>query len=193
MTREDMGKIMALLQATYPNYYRGLSDKDAKSVVNIWAEMFADDPEELVTAAVKRLILSDNKGFPPVIGQIKEQMYKITYPDEMNAQEAWGQVKKAVRRYCRYDRPEENPYYGLPEEVRRAIGGPGQIRDWAMMEEEAFDTVEGSHFKKAYAAAMQRKRELEKLPGDIREMMGRLSGGFSTQGLKPWEMKRKEP
>lgn len=164
MTRTEMGKMMALLQATYPAYYKDVSDDDAASIVTLWNEMFADDPAELVTAAVKRLILSDNKGFPPTIGQIKDNMHKITHPDEMNAQEAWTLVKKAVRAYCLYDKPETNPYYKLPKAVQRAIGGPGQIRDWSMMDEDAFDSVEGSHFKRAFQVMAEREREQEKLP-----------------------------
>lgn len=179
MTRTEMGKMMALLQATYPAYYKDVSDDDAASIVTLWNEMFADDPAELVTAAVKRLILSDNKGFPPTIGQIKDNMHKITHPDEMNAQEAWTLVKKAVRAYCLYDKPETNPYYKLPKAVQRAIGGPGQIRDWSMMDESAFDSVEGSHFKRAYQTVTEQEKERQKLPESTKTLIAELGRKMS--------------
>lgn len=168
MTREETGMIMAILKAAYPNWYRGLTREDALGAINLWTEMFADDRPEEVAAAVKILIAGQKEGYPPTIGAVKERLYRLRRPEERNGQEAWALVKKAVRAYCLYAKPEENPYYKLPREIQRAVGGPGQIRDWAMMEEEAFDTVEGSHFKKAYAMVKEREKELAKLPEEMR-------------------------
>lgn len=179
MTRKETGMVMSLLKAAFPNWYRDMTREEALSAINLWAEMFADDRAEDVAAAVKALIGSQKEGYPPTIGAVKERLYQLRNPEEMTGQEAWVLVKKAVRGYCRYDKPEDNPYYGLSKAIQRAVGGPGQIRDWSMMDEDVFDSVEGSHFKRAYVAVMQRKRELEKLPEDIRKMAGRLADSFS--------------
>ena len=68
MTRSETLAIMSILKAAYPGYYRDMKRQDAEAVVNLWAEMLADYPANLVAAAVKSHIASDRKGFPPHIG-----------------------------------------------------------------------------------------------------------------------------
>lgn len=77
MTQGETLKIMAVLQATYPNFYRGMTRQDAEGVVALWADMFAEDSYNAVAAAVKAFIASDIKGFPPVVGQIKQRMEEL--------------------------------------------------------------------------------------------------------------------
>lgn len=98
MNREETLRIMAVLKASYPSYYRGMSRDDANSIVALWADMFKDDPVELVAAAVKALIASDEKGYPPHIGAVKAHIRKLTTPQEMTEGEAWGLVSRAVRK-----------------------------------------------------------------------------------------------
>lgn len=74
MTQGETLKIMAVLQATYPNFYRGMTRQDAEGVVALWADMFAEDSYNTVAAAVRAFIASDSKGFPPVVGQIKQRV-----------------------------------------------------------------------------------------------------------------------
>ena len=56
MTHGETLKIMAILKAAYPDYYRGMKLKDADSIVALWAEMLAPYPYEACAAAVKKLI-----------------------------------------------------------------------------------------------------------------------------------------
>lgn len=56
--------------------------------MRLWAEMFARDDVALVAAAVKALIESDSKGFPPHIGAVKENMRLISGGNEMTEAEA---------------------------------------------------------------------------------------------------------
>ena len=106
MERQDVGILMDLLKIAYPTYYRGLSLKEQQAAVNLWAEMFRDEPAQLVAASVKSLIESDEKGFPPTIGQVKAKLRLLTGPREMTETEAWALVSKAV---C-------NSLYGSEEE-----------------------------------------------------------------------------
>ena len=71
MDRQETMKILSVLRGAYPAFYRDTSRQEAEAIVNLWAEMFADEDYLLVGAAVKSLIVSDSKGFPPVIGQVK--------------------------------------------------------------------------------------------------------------------------
>lgn len=77
MDREETLKIMAVLKAAYPAYYRDMPKRDAENAVSLWNEMFAEDDYAVVGAAVKALIASDVKGFPPNIGAVKAQIQRI--------------------------------------------------------------------------------------------------------------------
>lgn len=77
MTQGETLKIMAVLQAAYPNFYRGMTRQDAEGVVALWADIFAEDSYNTVAAAVRAFIASDSKGFPPVVGQIKQRVAEL--------------------------------------------------------------------------------------------------------------------
>lgn len=64
MTRDETLKIMAVLKATYPNFYKDMTRRDAEGVVALWTDMFSEDSYNAVAAAVKAFIASDSKGFP---------------------------------------------------------------------------------------------------------------------------------
>ena len=96
MKYEETLAIMGVLKAAYPQYYRDMKRSDAESVVSLWAEMFKDEPVNVVAVAVKAYIASDTKGFPPHIGAIKDAIAKIKAPKSMTEQEAWLLVKNAT-------------------------------------------------------------------------------------------------
>ena len=97
MTRSETLAVMSILKAAYPGYYRDMKRQDAEAVVNLWAEMLADYPANLVAAAVKSHIASDRKGFPPHIGAIIASIGEISRPAELSEGEAWALIAKALR------------------------------------------------------------------------------------------------
>lgn len=80
MTRRETGIIMDILATAYPRFYAGPDAPDPVKAMNLWAELFAHDDVEVVAAAVKSLIETDQKGFPPNIGQVKAKMQEINMP-----------------------------------------------------------------------------------------------------------------
>lgn len=78
MTRDETLKIMSVLKATYPSFYKDMTRRDAEGVVALWADMFAEDSYNTVAAAVRAFIVDDSKGFPPVVGQVKQRVEEIT-------------------------------------------------------------------------------------------------------------------
>lgn len=78
MTRDETLKIMSVLKATYPSFYKDMTRRDAEGVVALWTDMFAEDSYNTVAAAVRAFIVSDSKGFPPVVGQVKQRVAEIT-------------------------------------------------------------------------------------------------------------------
>lgn len=128
----------------------------------LWAEMFPE-PCEVVGAAVKALIATDVKGFPPHIGAIKEQIKRLTAPQELNEAEAWGRLRRAISNGA-YDAEAE--YDKLPAEIR-AIVTPAAIREWALMESETVNSVVASNFQRAWRELCRQKRERAMIPADV--------------------------
>ena len=174
MTREDTIMVLSVLRGAYPSFYRGADRHEAEDTVSLWASLFADDDVRIVTAAVKALIVSDVKGFPPVPGQVKEYIRKLTMPKELTEGEAWALVAKAVSNGL-YGSQEE--FAKLPEDVQLIVGSPSQLRDWAAMESETVHSVVASNFQRAYRTRQQAKREYIAIPADVRAMLESAAGG----------------
>lgn len=169
MNQTETLKIMAVLRGAYPAFYRDMSRKEAESVVALWAEMFAEDDVAIVAAAVKALIATDDKGFPPHIGAVKAKVRQITQPSGMTPQEAWNLVAKAIRNSA-YDSREE--YDRLPREIQRLVGSPNQLRDWALMDSETVHSVVASNFQRSFAARQKADNDFKALPRDVQAMIG---------------------
>ncbi|WP_295758790.1 replicative helicase loader/inhibitor [uncultured Oscillibacter sp.] len=88
MTFEETGIIMDILKTAYPQFYSGPNAPDRVKTLRLWAEMFARDGVALVAAAVKALIESDSKGFPPHIGAVKEKLRFISGGNKITEAEA---------------------------------------------------------------------------------------------------------
>lgn len=169
MTRQETGIIMDILATAYPRFYAGPDAPDPEKAVALWAEMFAEDDVAVVAAAVKALIATDDKGFPPHIGAVKAKVRQITQPSGMTPQEAWNLVAKAIRNSA-YDSREE--YDRLPREIQRLVGSPNQLRDWALMDSETVHSVVASNFQRSFAARQKADNDFKALPRDVQAMIG---------------------
>ena len=56
MDKQEAYQILTLLQANYPDSFRGMSKEAANVKVNLWADMFSEEPFEAVAAAAKAYI-----------------------------------------------------------------------------------------------------------------------------------------
>lgn len=146
MTKQDIYQLFGLLQAVYPDAFRGLSDTAAQVKLNVWQDIFRDDPPEHVMAAARTFISRDKKGFMPVPGQLKEI---LAGDNAMGEQEAWALVTKALRRSTYYSHEE---FEKLPQPIRRALGTADTLRSWAQVNVSELETVIASHFKRDYRA-----------------------------------------
>ncbi len=66
MTREETIKVLAVLKAAYPSFYKDMRRDEGESVVALWCDLFVDDDYQLVAGAVKALIATETSGYPPV-------------------------------------------------------------------------------------------------------------------------------
>lgn len=172
MNQTETLKIMAVLRGAYPAFYRDMSRKEAESVVALWTEMFADVDAAIVAAAVKALIVTDDKGFPPHIGAVMAKVRQITQPAGMTAQEAWNLVAKAIRNSA-YESREE--YDRLPKEIQRLVGSPNQLRDWALMDSDTVHSVVASNFQRSFAVRQKSYNDFNALPRDVQAMIGTVA------------------
>lgn len=172
MTLEQMGAVMDVLTVAYPQYYRNVSDDEKFKATMLWAEMFADNPVEIVIAAVKSFISTDEKGFPPHIGAIKSHVVKMQTGPQGSEQEAWTKVKRALRNST-YGADQE--FATLPPEIQRIIGAPSQLREWAQIDVNTLDTVVASNFQRSYRAIAREYREYLASPSAVRQLLDDFS------------------
>lgn len=171
MTLGEMVKILTMISAYYPTFNNG---RDPEVTSKAWHLLFADDSFQAVQNALLAYVATDTKGFPPMPGQLKEQMKpKVS---EVSSFEAWHEVKKAL----------SNGIYGSKEEFeklspicKRIVGSPAVLREWATLDSDELDTVVSSNFQRNYRAISENTRNYEKLPERVRQMLP----GFDSIGL----------
>lgn len=163
--------MLTLIQAEYPQSFSKLDDRQMQLKISLWEKEFALDDSNLVWAAVRTLLRSARQ-FAPSSGEIRAKMCELTAPKELNEQQAWSLVSKACT----------NGLYGykaefekLPPEVQEAVGRPEQLKEWAAMEVDTVQSVVASNFMRTYRTGMARKKEMEKLPIEVREMLTGIS------------------
>lgn len=167
MTIGQTGQVMDILTMAYPQFYSGRDAPDPEKVLKLWASMFEDDDVVLVVAAVKALIASKEDSWPPSIGAVKARIRQITSPQEMTEVEAWALVQKAIRNSA-YNSQRE--FEALPGPLRRLVGSPNQLREWAVMDTETVSSVVASNFQRSYKARAASDRAYNMLPADVRAL-----------------------
>jgi hypothetical protein len=180
MTRKETGIIMDILKTAYPRFYAGPEAPDPARALALWTELFSGDDVALVAAAVKALIATDEKGFPPTIGAVKAQLRRLTRRPQVTAGEAWTLVAGAVRNSLYGSREE---FDRLPPEVRQVVGSPAQLREWAVMPSETVHSVVASNFQRAYQARLAAEDRAAALPPALREQLPASASEEGRPGL----------
>ena len=164
MNRKEAAQIVTILQANYPDSFRGMSDRMLQMTIRLWENVFASDDYMAVQAAVMAHIATDTNRFMPPCGVIKNALISLMNPDEMTEDEAWQLVRKAVKNST-YHAKEE--YAKLPEACKRIVADAAQIRDWGFCDAQAFSVVE-SNFKRAYRTMIKRRKEASAIPDSVK-------------------------
>lgn len=176
MDRRETIQVLSVLRAAYPNFYRGMGKQELEGIVDLWATMFAEDDPKMVAGAVKAFIATDSKGYPPVIGVIKEKLREITTPPMMSEQEAWGLVLEAMD--CS-EFEVGRRFDALPPVVRSIVGRPRQLWDWGMMDADTVQSVVASNFMRSYRARAMYQADFEALPADVKQRAVGVGSLFS--------------
>ena len=160
MTVQDTAAIFKVIQGAYPAW------KPNRDTMAAWAALFIDEKPEVVLAAIKAFISSDDKGFAPNIGQIKRIIH--TPPDMLTESEAWALVHKAIQNgiygcYVEFD--------NLPYSCQLAVGSADQIHAWAQLP-EGVSTVVASNFMRNYRTVIERQITDASIPSDVKKILG---------------------
>ncbi len=167
---------MTVLETAYPNYYKNSVNRE--NAAKLWEELFADDDALVVAAAVKAFIVNDEKGFPPVIGQIKTLVHNLTSEKELTELEAWELVSAALRNSL-YN--SEDEYSKLPPVVQRIVGSPSVLREWAQSDINEVQTVIASNFQRSYRARAKGERDFMALPQSTKDVLSKLAGKMNIK------------
>ena len=86
---------------------------------------------------------------------------------------AWALVSRALRNGT-YGAEEE--FNKLPDDVKRAVGSPEQLHNWATTDEKTVETVIQSNFMRTYRTVIERKNQTAMLPESIKHTLGLTMG-----------------
>ena len=164
MTVNDARKIIAVMLVSYPNF----KPIDTELMATTWADMLNEYSYEQVSVALKCYITTDTSGFAPSIGQLIDKLKTVEQPQELNELQAWGLVRKAINN-SGYHSEEE--FAKLPPLVQKAVGTPGQLKQWGLSDIESIETVAQSNFMRTYRAVVKREDEVSRMPIEIRHLI----------------------
>ena len=132
MTREETIKVMSVLKAAYPNFYKNMSKDEAIGVINLWTIQLGDMPVDIVMIAINKIIATSK--WPPAIAEIKDKIKSMYYEaiGSLSTVDLDDRQRNALFRISKYCR--------LTEEEPSLIQLTRKIGD----EIEAHDKLEGN-------------------------------------------------
>ena len=176
MTRQEALAVMAMLKTAYPTFYKNFNKEDISAAVNLWATMFSEESIQVVTEAIKALMCTLK--YPPTIADVKEKIAMITQPPTMTEMEAWQMVRRAINYYN-----ANETFKRLPSILRRIVGSPNTLREWALMDIDTVNSVIQSNFMRSYKAKVAQEKEYAMLPSSTKQLIAGLAQKLSlTEG-----------
>ena len=159
MTREEFKVLVKGMKSVYaqPTF---IPDNDA---FNVWYELLKDIDYKACAIAIQTYMSTEK--FPPTIADIRAKVN--INPKQITEAEAWDMVRKAISNSS-YN--SEKEFGRLPEEVKRAVGSPSQLRVWAT-DTEFNDSVVQSQFLRSYRERCKKSEEFAKLPTNIQTLI----------------------
>ena len=162
MTAKEFGFLADAIKTYFPRD----NVLPTENAMRLWYEELKDIPYQAAYIALRKYV-SINK-FAPTIADIREQAseLKTKNEEELNETAAWALVLKAMRRAAYY---AEEEFEKLPVVVKRAVFSPGQLREWAILEDidGKTMTVIQANFQRTFRNEMRIEKEKGKLSPDV--------------------------
>ena len=174
MTREDVKELLAMIQATFPNF----NPIDKTAAVNAWMMALEDFDRNQIAMAFKSYVRADASGFAPTPGKLIERISTIKHLKDETETEAWMRVAIALRNGA-YGSEEE--FEKLPPMVQKAVGSAKQLEIWAV-DEHFNEEVAKAQFLRVYRTESQRAIDYEKMPSDVKRIIDNAMGVKAISG-----------
>jgi len=166
MEKNEVKKIMAILEIAYPNWVTKLDDEKLKVMVNLWYESFQNDNADLVANIVKAIIQTDPNPFPPNIAVIKQKIYELTHKVELTEQEAWNVLHKAI---CNSGYNSVEEWNNLPSLLKQLVT-PELLREYSQMDSSQVNTVVSSNIMRSFRVRSEQHKRYEMLPDNLKSI-----------------------
>lgn len=149
MTKQEFTTLVRGMKAAYSDP-KFLPDEYA---VTVWYGMLKDIPYKDASKAITDVMRTSP--YPPTIADITQKVYQANAREEMSCLEAWSYVRKAIQN-SNYNSEQE--FAKLPGSVQKAIGTSDNLKELAAMDAQTVESVEQSHFIRAYRTVLDRER-----------------------------------
>lgn len=164
MTREETKKIIMVIMSVYPNW----KPNDLSFTVDAWYLMLQDESYGEMSAALASYIKGSDSAFAPSIGQLMQQLtylkQQASGQKELTEVEAWNMVYKAI---CNSNYNSDSEFDKLPDDVKRAVGSPAQLREWAQTDVDQLNVTDKNAFFRSYRVAKENAKREVKLEKDL--------------------------
>lgn len=184
MTVKEATKLCFVVQKSYPKYFEKYNKDDTQVMIDMWAKVSEGYSYEQMNAGLIQFMRSDDKGFPPTIGQVINQVERLRPQDAtaMTEAEAWSIIHAAI---CDSTYHAQERFDALPPVLQRAVGSPQNLKEWAMMEDgELKLPVIESNVMRSFKAAAKMEREERLIPESIKGLIGQM---FETKAIETKE------
>ena len=168
MNRRETIEVITVLKVAYPSYYSRFNREELGAVVNLWERMFSNDDYQIVMLALEALI-ARHSGYPPDIAALRKKIRDMSVASfgEPTDEELWHMLQQAAANGCYNYRQE---FDKLPPILRRYLGVPEQLREFAMMDENTFNTVAKGQFLKQIGNIRERQEFEDHTPDAVKQL-----------------------
>ena len=164
MTFKEFGYIADAIKTYFPRD----NVLPTEHAMSLWYEGLKDLPYQIVSIALKKYVQTNK--FSPTIADIREQAEQLNQNNQktdLNENEAWTLVLKAIQRSGYYS---EEEFAKLPKIIQRTIGSSSRLREMAL-DEKFNHGVESSNFQNKFRIEQQKEREKQKLSPDVSRLI----------------------
>lgn len=176
MTIQETQKIITTIAAMFPTF----KVNDKATTLEAWNWALQDYSYNEVSQALNLYIKTSSNNFAPAVSQLIGLIHKendLSYPSES---EAWAMVRKACISLDWYNPQIE--YNKLPKIIQEAVVNPSNLVEMAKVDNDTFESVEGSNFKRTYRAVVERNKEVSHMPEEVRERIERARKNMLIEG-----------
>lgn len=143
-TEKKIDTALAMLSVAYPNY-----SKAANAMTRAVFQRILADVDDMLLESATLQWLSTAHAFHPTPGELRDMCHALIKSDDPTAEEAWGLVKKAIRTYGSYRKPEF-----ASETVAMTV----EVMGWFELCMSENEEADRAHFWKIYRQIAERAK-----------------------------------